>query len=172
MWSCGCIFAELYTRRALFMGHSEQDQLLKIFEVIGIPEQVPKWLLDGPLEYKSMFNKLANKPKIGLDSLLTMMDPDGLDLLRRLLEYDLDARISAHDALKHPYFERAIQNATASSTASAVDEQSKPQLLPRLPDITNLFQQNQQQQAHVAPNILKRKRILNNNNNNLTAQNK
>ena len=32
MWSCGCIFAELFNRRALFKGTSEFDQLRKVFE--------------------------------------------------------------------------------------------------------------------------------------------
>jgi len=32
IWSCACIFAELHTRRPLFPGQSEMDQLCKIFE--------------------------------------------------------------------------------------------------------------------------------------------
>ena len=33
MWSCGCIFAEFLTRKALFPGKSEIDQLNRIFKV-------------------------------------------------------------------------------------------------------------------------------------------
>ena len=32
IWSCGCIFAELFRRKPLFCGQSEADQLSKIFE--------------------------------------------------------------------------------------------------------------------------------------------
>ena len=32
IWSCACIFAELHTRKPLFPGQSEMDQLCKIFE--------------------------------------------------------------------------------------------------------------------------------------------
>jgi cyclin-dependent kinase 4 len=32
IWSCGCIFAELFRRKPLFSGQSEADQLSKIFE--------------------------------------------------------------------------------------------------------------------------------------------
>ena len=33
MWSCGCIFAEFLTRKPLFPGKSEIDQLNRIFKV-------------------------------------------------------------------------------------------------------------------------------------------
>ena len=34
IWSCGCIFAELFNRRALFRGTNEFEQLKKIFECV------------------------------------------------------------------------------------------------------------------------------------------
>ena len=34
VWSCGCIFAELFRRKPLFCGQSEADQLSKIFEYV------------------------------------------------------------------------------------------------------------------------------------------
>ena len=37
LWSCGAIFAEMMTNRALFPGDSEIDQLFKIFRVLGTP---------------------------------------------------------------------------------------------------------------------------------------
>lgn len=39
IWSCGCIFAELFIRKPLFPGKYELDQLGKIFDIIGIPEE-------------------------------------------------------------------------------------------------------------------------------------
>merc|ERR1719271_1550738 len=37
IWSCGCIFAEMATGKALFPGDSEIDTLFKIFQVLGTP---------------------------------------------------------------------------------------------------------------------------------------
>ena len=37
IWACGCIFAELFTRRAFIMGQTEIDQLTRIFSIIGTP---------------------------------------------------------------------------------------------------------------------------------------
>merc|ERR1719319_1622118 len=39
IWSCGCIFAELYMRRPLFPGEYEVDQLAKIFNILGTPSE-------------------------------------------------------------------------------------------------------------------------------------
>ncbi|EFX66999.1 hypothetical protein DAPPUDRAFT_262254 [Daphnia pulex] len=36
IWSCGCIFAELYRRKPLFSGQSEADQLSKTFELQNV----------------------------------------------------------------------------------------------------------------------------------------
>lgn len=37
MWSFGCICAELYIGYPIFPGESEQDQLCRIIEMIGMP---------------------------------------------------------------------------------------------------------------------------------------
>ena len=37
IWSAGCIFAELVIKKALFPGRNEDDQLKKIFKIMGTP---------------------------------------------------------------------------------------------------------------------------------------
>ena len=37
IWSVGCIFAEIVTKRPLFQGKNEEDQLNKIFKIRGTP---------------------------------------------------------------------------------------------------------------------------------------
>lgn len=39
IWSIGCIFAEMVTKRPLFTGDSEVDQLYRIFRVLGTPNE-------------------------------------------------------------------------------------------------------------------------------------
>ena len=39
LWSVGCIFAEMISKRTLFDGDSEQDQIRKIFRIMGTPTE-------------------------------------------------------------------------------------------------------------------------------------
>lgn len=38
IWSVGCIFAELSNLKPLFAGNNENDQLKKIFKIVGTPK--------------------------------------------------------------------------------------------------------------------------------------
>ncbi|KAG2236854.1 hypothetical protein INT48_002667 [Thamnidium elegans] len=102
LWSAGCIFAEMASGRPLFPGSSIPDQLLKIFKVLGTPtEEIWPKVSQLP-EYKRDFEIF---PKIQLETLLPKLDHHGIDLLKRLLEYPPEKRITASDALQHPYFD-------------------------------------------------------------------
>jgi cell division cycle 2-like protein len=39
MWSLGCIMAELLSKKVLFSGQSEIEQINKIFSVLGTPTE-------------------------------------------------------------------------------------------------------------------------------------
>ncbi|OAA59690.1 cyclin-dependent protein kinase CDC2 [Niveomyces insectorum RCEF 264] len=101
MWSVGCIFAEMATRKPLFPGDSEIDEIFKIFRLLGTPtEDVWPGVMTYP-DFKASFPRWvpdAGKPICsGLDAL-------GLELLELMLVYDPACRISAKQACNHPYF--------------------------------------------------------------------
>lgn len=99
VWSCGCIFAELFRRRPLFCGQSEGDQLGKIFELIGLPPE-SEWPESVSLSWNS-FKHVTGKT---LDSVIPEICHQGQNLLERMLTFSPSLRISASDALRHPYF--------------------------------------------------------------------
>ncbi|CAB0043584.1 unnamed protein product [Trichogramma brassicae] len=102
VWSLGCIFIEMGNKKALFPGDSEIDQLFKIFRVLGTPDE-SIWPGVSQLEdYKSMFPKWEPKD---LDEVAPMFDENARDLFKKLLTYDPNTRISAKQALSHPYFD-------------------------------------------------------------------
>ncbi|KAJ7480155.1 kinase-like domain-containing protein [Mycena galericulata] len=103
VWSCGCIFAEMISGVPLFRGKDTQDQLLHIMRILGTPsdQQLAKMAKDSP---EITLKSFPRCPKIDLAQVLPKASPAALDLLERLLKFDPAERISALDALSHPYF--------------------------------------------------------------------
>lgn len=102
VWSLGCILAEMCTGQTLFRGDSEIDQLFRIFRTLGTPdERCWKGVRLLP-DFKDTFPRWT---AADLSQLLgDALDPDGLDLIRRLLAYDPSLRLSARKALTHRFF--------------------------------------------------------------------
>ena len=101
MWSAGCIFAEMATGRPLFPGTNVQDQLLRIFKVLGTPTEaswpgvsaLPEFNPDTPLY-----------PALPLEAVVPDLEPDGYDLFAKMCAYQPEHRITCEDALAHPFF--------------------------------------------------------------------
>lgn len=100
IWSCGCIIAEMFKLEPLFCGSSEGDQLNRIFEVIGTPS-LEEWPKQVSLEWSSFS---IHEPK-SFSSLLPSICQAGTDLLKSMLTFDPKTRISAQQALSHPFFQ-------------------------------------------------------------------
>jgi cyclin-dependent kinase len=101
IWSVGCIFGEMVTGRPLFPGSSEQDQLQRIFKLLGTPV-IDQWPEMAELpEYKPDFPVY---PRKDLKSVIQNLDDAGLDLLSKMIQYNPNDRISAAAAMSHPFF--------------------------------------------------------------------
>lgn len=101
MWSVGCIFAEMCTRKPLFPGDSEIDEIFKIFRVLGTPTEDEWPGVTSLPDFKSSFPKWQRNYS---QPLVAGLDEEGLDLLDSLLIYDPAGRISAKQAVLHGYF--------------------------------------------------------------------
>jgi len=102
MWSVGCIFAEMVMQgHPLFPGDSEIDQIFKIFQILGTPNE-DAWPGVSKLpDYKPTFPQWSRQD---IGRIIPMLDEAALDMLQCTLTYDSAKRISAKRALVHPYF--------------------------------------------------------------------
>ena len=76
LWSIGCIFAEMVTKKPLFPGSSNEDQLMKIFKIRGTPNPA-EWP-----EVKDLTGYHADfpvYPKKNLPEIVINLDPVGMD---------------------------------------------------------------------------------------------
>eukprot|EP00252_Welwitschia_mirabilis_P002994 TRINITY_DN1300_c0_g1_i1.p1 TRINITY_DN1300_c0_g1~~TRINITY_DN1300_c0_g1_i1.p1 ORF type:complete len:566 (-),score=90.61 TRINITY_DN1300_c0_g1_i1:2158-3855(-) len=109
MWSVGCIMAELMGKEPLFCGKTEIDQLSKIIKMLGNPNEKiwPDFvnLPGSKMKFTTQrFCRLREKfPAVSFSGGPTLTE-SGFDLLSRLLTYDPKKRITAQEALDHPWF--------------------------------------------------------------------
>lgn len=102
MWSVGCIFAELLLKEPLFQAKGELELISMIFKLLGPPTSTT-WPEYSTLPLAKTVNLPAPHPP-QLRQKFPYITAAGLDLLSQLLTYDPEQRISAEEALKHPYF--------------------------------------------------------------------
>lgn len=113
IWSFGCIIGELMTGKPLFPGYDEAEQLEMYMEVLGLP---PREMIDQCSRKRYFFDNAYHplvrsqgrrKRRIGsltLKALTKLRDPLLLDLLAKCFVWNQNIRITADEALKHPFF--------------------------------------------------------------------
>ncbi|PKI70012.1 hypothetical protein CRG98_009615 [Punica granatum] len=102
VWSVGCIFAKLLGRKPIFPGTCFQKQLQRIISVLGTPKPAELDFIksEKARRYIKLLPCTRGTP---LSTLFPLADPLGLDLLAKMLVFDPRKRITAAEALKHPY---------------------------------------------------------------------
>eukprot|EP01100_Stratorugosa_tubuloviscum_P000913 TRINITY_DN1201_c1_g1_i1.p1 TRINITY_DN1201_c1_g1~~TRINITY_DN1201_c1_g1_i1.p1 ORF type:complete len:203 (+),score=102.73 TRINITY_DN1201_c1_g1_i1:481-1089(+) len=102
IWSTGCIFAEMVTGRALFPGANSNDQLLKIFRILGTPTEET---LPGVTELPEFRRDFPDFPTQDIRAYVPDLDINGYELLESMLKYNPAQRITAEHAMRHKYVE-------------------------------------------------------------------
>ncbi|MCH9756294.1 MAG: protein kinase [Gammaproteobacteria bacterium] len=102
MWSVGCILAELLLRRPLFEGAEDNISLMKlIFATLGTPMlEDCEWI-----ENEKGRNKVKQYPikPSQMNRIFKNKDPEAIDLLKNLLQFNPSKRLTAEQALQHPF---------------------------------------------------------------------
>ncbi|CAO3632109.1 unnamed protein product [Mucor hiemalis] len=111
MWSYGCMFASMIFRKEpFFHGHDNYDQLVKIAKVLGTDKlfaYLDKYGINLDKQYHDILGRYACKPwaKFITNDNRRYISNEALDFLDHLLRYDHQERLTAKEAMSHPYFD-------------------------------------------------------------------
>lgn len=122
VWSIGCIFGELFSRKPVFPADNYIHQLNLIFDILGTPtredaswmsnSRAYEYIMGLPPREKMPWRKLFPGSKV----------PDlALDLLDRMLVFNPSKRISVDDALAHPWLSSVRKPALEKTCSSRFD---------------------------------------------------
>ena len=111
IFAAGCIFAELFTLIPLFPGKTEGLQIFEHMCILGNP---PKGYFEKFQLPESFLNYFVNMDKIEKADIKNVINENKFyddedvkeagDLILKMIAWDSDERISAKNALKHPFF--------------------------------------------------------------------
>jgi dual specificity tyrosine-phosphorylation-regulated kinase 2/3/4 len=112
IWSFACSVIEMITGKPVFPGDDEYDQLDLLMQVLG---PVPEQLRERSSRKKEFFTpdgafiptkgaKIRKPGSVTLEAITRIGDPLLLDLLKKCFEWKQEDRITAQDALMHPWF--------------------------------------------------------------------
>jgi len=102
IWSFGCIFGELISGRPTFPGQSTMNQLDRILELTDKPTLEDILSMESPFA-ATMLEALPLTPPRQMHDIFPTASLEALHLLHGLLRFNPQYRLSAIEALEHPY---------------------------------------------------------------------
>ncbi|MEQ2266367.1 hypothetical protein XENORESO_000496, partial [Xenotaenia resolanae] len=107
MWSLGCMLASMiFQKEPFFHGQDNYDQLVRITKVLGTDElfgYLRKYHIELDPRFKDLLGQKRWEQFVQTEN-QHLVSPEALDLLDKLLRYDHQQRLTATEAMEHPYF--------------------------------------------------------------------
>ena len=150
MWSVGCILAELIAGRPIFAGKDYVDQIARINNVLGTPspETIAKI---GSARAKTYVQSLPKMPKVPFANLFPGASPEALDLLDKLLTWDPAQRMSADEALQHPWLKAYHESNARWLAPDPFDRFDEVEMITTLPEFQSaLVREAEEMRAELA----------------------
>uniref|UniRef100_A0A7S2RGM5 Mitogen-activated protein kinase n=1 Tax=Rhizochromulina marina TaxID=1034831 RepID=A0A7S2RGM5_9STRA len=120
LWSMGCIFGELLSRRPLLPGKDYIDQLKLIVKLVGSPSEDDLWFVTNR-NAKNFISMLPHSEAQDFKAKFPSAPDSAIDLLTRLLTLDPAKRIDVGHAIEHPYLEAVREPRLESLAGFKVD---------------------------------------------------
>jgi len=102
MWSVGCILGEMFVGKAIFPGNSTLNQIERVLELLGKPTKEDVESMESALA-KDCLDQINITKKKSFAQFFPNTSEDALDLLKNLLVLNPNHRLTADQALNHPY---------------------------------------------------------------------
>lgn len=124
MWSLGCMFASMIFRKEpFFHGHDNYDQLVRIAKVLGTDElfeYIDKYNVELDIRFNDILGRHSRKrwERFIHSENNHLVSPESLDFLDKLLRYDHQERLTAREAMDHPYFYPIVKEQGRMSSMS------------------------------------------------------
>ncbi|KAL3119050.1 hypothetical protein niasHT_003833 [Heterodera trifolii] len=103
MWGVGCILFEMLARKPMFPGNKVEDQLDLIYRKLGTPTPQLHPRLCALPAFNCHPRHLRRHSPRALVCLASRITHERADLLQRLLAYEDKNRLSALEAMRHPF---------------------------------------------------------------------
>ena len=123
LWGAGCVMFEITTLFPLFPGANEADQIARIHKIIGTKTEALEKLKAKGASHISF--KFPPEKGTGVVEHLKHASPEAVDLIHKMLKYDATERISAREAMVHPYFKDMREKDRQRAEAVAAAAQAK-----------------------------------------------
>uniref|UniRef100_A0A3Q4N194 non-specific serine/threonine protein kinase n=1 Tax=Neolamprologus brichardi TaxID=32507 RepID=A0A3Q4N194_NEOBR len=104
MWSLGCMLASMIFRKEpFFHGHDNYDQVLGTEDLY---DYIDKYNIELEPRFNDILGRHSRKrwERFVHSENQHLVSPEALDFLDKLLRYDHQARLTAREAMDHPYF--------------------------------------------------------------------
>lgn len=124
MWSFGCMLASMIFRKEpFFHGHDNYDQLVRIAKVLGTEElydYIEKYHIELDPRFNDILGRHSRKrwERFIHSENEHLVSPEAIDLLDKLLQYDMQERLTAREAMDHPYFYPVVKQEQAKTSQS------------------------------------------------------
>ena len=102
VWSVGCAFAELLSKKFLFPGDNYIAQIKLIIDVLGTQDVKDLDFISNS-SAKSFVMQFQNIPKKNFSEILKCENPLAVDLVEKMLVFNPEKRYSIEECLNHPY---------------------------------------------------------------------
>jgi len=135
LWAAGCIFAEMLLRRPLFPGRDHLHQLQLITDIMGTPTESDIRTIRGAYA-RRVLRSLPYRPAKPWRQVFPNASGAAIDLLQRLLVFDASKRLTAEEALDHPYLRdlktpiRDMKVETPLNSEFEFDQLTSPKMMP------------------------------------------